>query len=1093
MEARQLFTTHLSDDEHLFYQQLQSEANSHALNHNYDALDINDSESSSSSPHLPQHSRDMTESSRPGELARPGHWSHAESGSVNHIQARSHLNSCDQGLTWNSQSQNEVTESFQVPYFSQQKMTHNPSQKLDSFSQVFARQNLKMNSTSQGVHERPSTVDSDSALRQLLSLKPENEPESLCTATDQYQQPPQQSLANPQQKHQLPHFYYEYTQHVTHMQAQPLMQQEQHYFQQMQPQQVSSQQAQHCYLQASQPRQQCSRGQFSGHMSQYCQGQAAGLEVPHTVQPSLHHQMQLQGPPHPRDRSQKTEYKQEGQAHTVPVIQLSSAPHYVYQNSQPFRNLYKQESSHQKSYSNENRSQMVMDPSVGITTANSVDGYNNRDVGAIGISVPHHPAMQQDNLFMVNRDPVQTPHSAWSQINSDGHLTTVTSEHRDVYERPDSKNQLICSMCFKEFRSQPALNGHLRSHGGVKPLLSFKQEGAEKQGVSKVDNIPPIVMPVSVPVTLPLCEPSLKARCIKDKDQHQSSVSDAEMPVLTSSPKTVSSRASSEIINKLHQGKIKLDNAEESVRSHQERKKNRHRPEPLFIPPPFFNNALHTGGATLYQSQLRSPRILGDNLLIRTLDPPTYTPPPMLSPVRQGSGLFSSVVTAVHNAHLPLTPLTPTPRVLLGQPNSIDGDNTTITPGPGEQTIDVEPTINIGSRFQAEIPELQDPSSQETELHKATLVWKPWPDLENIDSQQRLDNFLRMSCSSVLPGGGTNQEYAFHTLFVTKGNIMNALEMLLLNKQPRLNSHQLANYHYAGSDKWTFTEKKMFNKALITCNKDFFHMQKMIKSKTVSQCVEYYYTWKNILHFGNRHRARLVNINQNDTICAAGDLDEDERKYENDLDHLHKSPGLQHVLNLGRPTVENSLTAGSFVCEMGNCGAVFCSRQALNGHARIHRGCVPGRVYTVPTATRPKSSNQSGYCSVKSSQAHSKTSGETDTASIFPCKVCGKVFFKIKSRNAHMKTHRQQEEQQRQKAQNAAVATDMADSIARTVVPADHISCFDNLILVKDLESDFDNDVAQDLVYVLEKSNIMDADLLLDEGHADLLHDGAVL
>lgn len=104
-----------------------------------------------------------------------------------------------------------------------------------------------------------------------------------------------------------------------------------------------------------------------------------------------------------------------------------------------------------------------------------------------------------------------------------------------------------------------------------------------------------------------------------------------------------------------------------------EKKKFRHRPEPLFIPPPpsyNANPAASYSGATLYQSQLRSPRVLGDHLL---LDPahelPPYTPPPMLSPVRQGSGLFSNVLVAGHGpgAHpqLPLTPLTPTPRVLL--------------------------------------------------------------------------------------------------------------------------------------------------------------------------------------------------------------------------------------------------------------------------------------------------------------------------------------------------------------------------------------------------------------------------------------------
>lgn len=117
--------------------------------------------------------------------------------------------------------------------------------------------------------------------------------------------------------------------------------------------------------------------------------------------------------------------------------------------------------------------------------------------------------------------------------------------------------------------------------------------------------------------------------------------------------------------------------AEESPKPapEKERKKFRHRPEPLFIPPPPSYNpapaaSYSYSGATLYQSQLRSPRVLGDHLL---LDPahelPAYTPPPMLSPVRQGSGLFSNVLLAgqAPGAHppLPLTPLTPTPRVLL--------------------------------------------------------------------------------------------------------------------------------------------------------------------------------------------------------------------------------------------------------------------------------------------------------------------------------------------------------------------------------------------------------------------------------------------
>lgn len=71
--------------------------------------------------------------------------------------------------------------------------------------------------------------------------------------------------------------------------------------------------------------------------------------------------------------------------------------------------------------------------------------------------------------------------------------------------------------------------------------------------------------------------------------------------------------------------------------------KRRPRPEPLFIPPPkqgtFIAPPIYSS-ITPYQSHLRSPVRLVDNPL--TLPP--YTPPPILSPVREGSGLYFSTI-----------------------------------------------------------------------------------------------------------------------------------------------------------------------------------------------------------------------------------------------------------------------------------------------------------------------------------------------------------------------------------------------------------------------------------------------------------------
>ncbi|XP_075719380.1 transcriptional-regulating factor 1 isoform X2 [Rhinoderma darwinii] len=1069
MEDQQMYKTHLvsNSSDSLYYQQMQHQANSQVLNHSYDSLDMNASESSSSSPHLSQDSRDVT--LNPGakntgqvDASRTSQWSNVG----NHTQGGNNINCFDQSLQWNSQVPTDTTPgAYQMSYYpeldNRSKVTSRALHKLDSFTQVFARQNLRIHAMAQGLPEQ-SLADCDSTLRQLLSVKPTGEQQAQLTAMDRYPPIAQQMHQNQQQKHHLQPgqqsqaaFYYDYFQHAAQIQPESLMQPGQHYGQQVPSNPVQSQHGQtRYYMQPHQPEQHRllhqaiqQQGPFTGQLSEYYQMQSAGQEMHHNVPQSHHHHGSLQQTAY---GNSKTEHYTQNQSRDLQLIQLGAVSQYMFQNTQPVRNSYKhnvtpqltlhQDLSAQKPYKNEAQASVLMDRSVGLGNTDTSNNYSQDNMRIMADTAAQRHALTHDTSYLlISQGPLHSPSTVWPQHISDEKDPTTSPDNSRLL-LDECKSRLTCSICFKEFKSLPALNGHLRSHGGVRTVTTPKQDEGQKSQTSEADNLTPIVMPVSVPVKL--VPPDANAQLSCRADQPENHMSDDEMPILTrmtysppSSPKADSSCASSEMIRKLRQSGTKLGKPE-GTKLQQERRKYRHRPEPLFIPPPSFSANPSHSGATLYQSQLRSPRLIVDSLL---LEPPTYTPPPMLSPVRQGSGLFSSVITAAHNAHLPLTPLTPIPRVLLCRPNGIDGTCATVTPGPGEQTVDVEPKINIGSRFQAEIPDLQHHSLLEKDMHKATLVWKTWPDLESEESQHRVEVFLSMSCSSVLPGGGTNMEYALHSLFEANGDIMTVLEILLLKNGPRPKTHPLASYHYAGSDYWTNNEKKSFNKAINTCNKDFFHVQKMINTKTMSQCVEYYYTWKKILHMGRRHRTRLIEQHEDDTI--------------------------------------------------------FCSRQALNGHARIHGGTTtPAKLFTATSTGRSKSGAQSEYGSVKSSPAHSTTSGETDATSVFPCKLCGKVFYKIKSRNAHMKTHRQQEEQQRQKAQKAAVAAEMADTIARTIVrttlPADNIMSFDPFSLIKTLEEDFDDDVAQDLEDVLEETEVMHSDLILDDEDADLLQDG---
>ncbi|XP_030413478.1 transcriptional-regulating factor 1 isoform X3 [Gopherus evgoodei] len=1097
-----------NSNENLYYQPHQMNTLP-PLNHSYGTSGMDASQASPLSPQFPQDSRDSialnvgSKNIGSADSSRQTNWTHTGSG--NHVPVRN-----NQNAMWSPLGQSESADGYQYSYsqaneLRSQKLTSGVLHKLDSFTQVFANQNLRIqvNNMAQVLHAQSSVMDnvSDSALRQLLSQKPAVEQQSVTSTVQRYQQGPQQvhqNFASTQQKQVMQHqqqLYYDYQQHLSQLQMHSAMQQGQPHVQQMQSQQLLPQQIQQLqqtqYYMQQQPQQgqqrlsiqeiQQQQQQSRQQQQRQCPMQIAQYYQTQPVMQQLQlqqqqQQMQLHLPAYHRDSDPKTvhethQYSQD-QAHPVQLIQLGTMPQYFYQDpQQQYRHLYPQsvlqqqqqqeDTDPQKQYQNDNRSQVLMNSHVGLSVAEAIEDTTRQEINSVGSAGSHRSLLAPSSIHLNNKGSQQeSPSAIWpQQIQlSDGRLQQPLSPepsgpNKGTFpERSHIKSKLTCSICLKEFKSLPALNGHMRSHGGgVRASPNFKQDEGEK---------PPQQQP----------------------------------------PKE-------ELSRKQPQSAAKL---EEDFKSLQDKKKYRHRPEPLFIPPPSFNFSVSYSGATLYQSQLRSPRILGDHLLDRTHAFPPYTPPPMLSPVRQGSGLFSSVLTSHNASHpqLPLTPLTPTPRVLLCRSNSIDGSSIPVTPGPGEQTVDIEPQINIGSRFQADIPELQDRSSMGREMHKATLVWKPWPELENKVFQQRVEDLLNMCCSSVLPGGGTNSEYALHSLFESKGDIMVALEMLLLRKPVRLKCHPLANYHYAGSDTWTPLERRMFNKALSTYSKDFIFVQKMVKSKTVAQCVEYYYTWKKIMRLGRKHRTRLAEIR--DECLTSGEeedledeeeMEEERKSVKEEESEMQKSPEPPPIA-LGAPVdlpPLQSLTfsAASFICEMPNCGAVFSSRQALNGHARIHGGTnqVTKPRCTIP-GTKQKSGTQSGYCSVKSSPAHSTTSGETDPTTVFPCKECGKVFFKIKSRNAHMKTHRQQEEQQRQKAQKAAVAAEMAAAIARTTGPVGHdVIPLDHLSLIKHVEhvDDLEDDVVQELGDVMEETEVMNADLLLDDEDADLLQDDAEL
>ncbi|KAI4895737.1 hypothetical protein NFI96_024038 [Prochilodus magdalenae] len=309
------------------------------------------------------------------------------------------------------------------------------------------------------------------------------------------------------------------------------------------------------------------------------------------------------------------------------------------------------------------------------------------------------------------------------------------------------------------------------------------------------------------------------------------------------------------------------------------------------------SSAIYTG--VPFHSVLQSGA-LGDDYWHATVH---YTPPPMLNPTRSGTGLFCNLLPPLDNRGL-----------------------------WSEETAhsNRQRCVNIGLEFQADLPDLMEREELEhwpEEPLQEELLWKPWAELEESDVlQERVENLLDLSTSTALPGGGANLELALHSLSLCQGNIMGALEMMLFS-----NSTPSRDYHYAGSDVWCLSEQKLFHKAFAMYGKDFSFIHKMVKTKQISQCVEFYY-----------HSKRLQEKQRK----------QKEREKEQQMDAEHLSSTNQVVM----PTK--------------------IMMNPINMERLIHTPSL---------------------------------------ATSFPCKQCGKMFYKIKSRNAHMKIHRQQQEDWRER------------------------------------------------------------------------------
>ncbi|WKY11517.1 hypothetical protein Q1695_003243 [Nippostrongylus brasiliensis] len=160
---------------------------------------------------------------------------------------------------------------------------------------------------------------------------------------------------------------------------------------------------------------------------------------------------------------------------------------------------------------------------------------------------------------------------------------------------------------------------------------------------------------------------------------------------------------------------------------------------------------------------------------------------------------------------------------------------------------DAVPHINIGREYQARVRKWNDRKIHDSELEaiedRDEIVFSP-DVLRDIEKDQ-IEAFELLACSQAIPRPGKNKELALHLLMENKGNIEAAVADLLRSDTLDWEQYQVIyGSSYVDSAGWTPEEVNAFQDAIYKTEKDFHQVAQELPSKTVRECVEFYYTWK---------------------------------------------------------------------------------------------------------------------------------------------------------------------------------------------------------------------------------------------------------
>lgn len=322
-------------------------------------------------------------------------------------------------------------------------------------------------------------------------------------------------------------------------------------------------------------------------------------------------------------------------------------------------------------------------------------------------------------------------------------------------------------------------------------------------------------------------------------------------------------------------------------------------------------------------------------------------------------------------------------------------------PEPPPET-DIQPHVNVGPQFQTNLPRFIGDKKKAVGIPaKEAIMWDP--DIVNNLTEEEVLFYQDFACCAAIPGNGTNKEFALHLLQLCNGDVKEAMLKLMKGEKHLGRARSLLSYDYLEVMSWSTEEVEAYQNAMLKYNKDFFLIAAEVGTKSVKECVQFYYLWKKvcsdeykrlrIVRRRRREQDELYNLRSKAAV-PPGD-DDGSMATETKPDIGGDGDGLFTAASLQFEGDDKGDDVMSFSCNHPGCNATFSSKHMLKDHMKLHAAAVKSH-YDVKTHNPSHHSKDHSYDNIQYPEE-------------FPCRLCGRVFLKVKSRNAHMKSHRQVE------------------------------------------------------------------------------------